>query len=116
MAEYFDGDPKEIKWWETLVTFFLIVGLFCAFLHLVKKANKEVEKAEKPIEVVVEVPKEEPMTFQKLEAIILALPEGTLKRNMVIILGAEYGDASVELNALLEQYAKMKMKQIENTH
>ncbi len=52
--------------------------------------------------------------IKKLETAIDALPDSPLKRNLYTILASEYAGDSKELNELLHEYSKIKIKQLEN--
>jgi hypothetical protein len=52
--------------------------------------------------------------IDKLEAVILALPDSQLKNNLFTVLASEYAGDSNELHELLQEYSKIKIKQLED--
>ena len=53
-------------------------------------------------------------SIKELERIIEAMPDGPLKANFYIVLATEYAGSSIELHTILDLYAKMQMKRMQN--
>lgn len=53
-------------------------------------------------------------SIKELEQIIEAMPDGPLKANLYIVLATEYAGSSIELHTILDLYAKMQMKKMQN--
>jgi hypothetical protein len=51
-----------------------------------------------------------------LQELINELPNGSLKSNLMIIIGTEYSGDSEQLNEILQAYAKLKIKEIEKNN
>ena len=51
--------------------------------------------------------------MENLEAAIRDLPDGNLKSNMFTVLASEYAGSSKELTELLQEYTKIKIKQLQ---
>ena len=52
--------------------------------------------------------------IDKLEEAIHALPDSQLKNNLFTVLASEYAGDSNELHELLQEYSKIKIKQLED--
>jgi|LakMenEpi03Aug12_release.lakeMendotaPanAssembly.Ray.scaffolds.fasta_scaffold657262_3 hypothetical protein len=62
-----------------------------------------------PIEQVQQV-----SNIEELKRIIEAMPDGSLKANLYIVLATEYAGSSIELHTILDLYAKMQMKKMQS--
>ena len=51
--------------------------------------------------------------IDNLESAIHALPDSQLKKNLYTVLASEYAGDSNELHELLQEYSKIKIKQLE---
>jgi hypothetical protein len=51
-----------------------------------------------------------------LQEFINELPDGSLKSNLMIVIGTEYSGDSQQLNEILQAYAKLKIKEIERNN
>lgn len=51
-------------------------------------------------------------TLEKIEELIMSLPDSPLKGNLLIPLGAHYGNSDEELNEILQDFAKEKIKEL----
>ena len=58
--------------------------------------------------------KEVSALLAELETSIHALPDSKLKRNLYSVLASEYAGDSNELHELLQEYSKIKIKQLED--
>ncbi len=51
-------------------------------------------------------------SFENLEKIIDALPDGPTKNNLLVVLGAHYLDSGAGLEKILQQYAILEVEKL----
>jgi hypothetical protein len=95
---------KVTKFFVSLTAFLIITATACAFVFSLYSAAYLTSRCEVNID-----------TGSKEERLVRAieqLPDCALKSNCYVVLAAEYGKDSDELNELLNAYAEMKLKEL----
>jgi len=80
----------------------------CAAAYF-KTSHSSQSQPTKQVQQVQQVP-----SIEELKRIIEAMPDGLLKANLYIVLATEYAGSSIELHTILDLYAKMQMKKMQN--